>query len=166
VLGTLERKLPINVLLYPEAAANANAVAAELSPELLARVIPLGRPDTLLRVAECLERGEIVGMLGDRVLKDEKTVRCDFLGAPANFPQGPLLLAAILKAPVVLFFGLHRGGKRYSIHFEGFAQELLVDRAHRAAQLQPWVERYAARLEHYCRLAPYNWYNFYDFWHA
>jgi predicted LPLAT superfamily acyltransferase len=164
VIGSLERKLPVNVLLYPGNAANTDAVAAELCPELKSRVIPLGRPDTLLRVHACLERGEIVGMLGDRALKSDKTVRCDFLGAPANFPQGPLLLASILKAPVVLFFGLYLGGRRYAIHFERFAGEIRVDRRSRSAQLQPHVARYAARLEHYCRRAPYNWFNFYDFW--
>jgi Predicted acyltransferase len=26
------------------------------------------------------------------------------------------------------------------------------------------MRRYAARLEHYCREAPFNWFNFYDFW--
>jgi predicted LPLAT superfamily acyltransferase len=26
------------------------------------------------------------------------------------------------------------------------------------------LKRYAQRLEHYCRMAPYNWFNFYDFW--
>jgi predicted LPLAT superfamily acyltransferase len=166
VIGSLERKLPVNVLLYPDNATNADAVASELCPELKRRVIPLGRPDTLLRVRECIERGEIVGMLGDRTLKSDKTVRCDFLGAPASFPQGPLLLAAILKAPVVLFFGLYLGGRRYAIHFEPFAEGLDIGGQDRGAQLQPWIRRYAARLEHYCRLAPYNWFNFYDFWRA
>ena len=28
------------------------------------------------------------------------------------------------------------------------------------------VRTYAARLEHYCRQAPYNWFNFYDFWNG
>jgi predicted LPLAT superfamily acyltransferase len=166
VVGSLERKLPVNVLLYPDNAANAEAIAAQLSPGLQSRVIPLGRPDTLLRVRECLERGEIVGLLGDRALKSDRTVRCDFLGAPASFPQGPLLLAAILEAPVVLFFGLYLGGRRYALHFESFAESLEASGRERAAQLQPWVARYAARLEHYCRLAPYNWFNFYDFWRA
>ena len=164
VIGTLERKLPVNVLLYPDNASNADAVASDLCPELKARVIPLGRPDTLLRVHECLERGEIVGILGDRALKSDKTVRCDFLGAPATFPQGPLLLASIVKAPVVLFFGLYHGARRYSIHFEPFTDELSISRKDRAAELQPWIARYAQRVEHYCRLAPYNWFNFYDFW--
>jgi len=166
VLGSLECKLPVNVLLYPDNASNADAVAGDLCPELKQRVIPLGRPDTLLRVHECLERGEIVGILGDRTLKSDRTVRCDFFGQPATFPQGPLLLASILKAPVILFFGLFQGGRRYTIHFELFTDELQIARRDRSAQLQPWIARYAARLEHYCRLAPYNWFNFYDFWRA
>ena len=166
VLGSLECKVPVNVLLYPDNASNADTVASDLCPELKQRVIPLGRPDTLLRVHECLERGEIVGILGDRTFKTDKTVRCDFFGQPATFPQGPLLLASILKAPVILFFGLFEGGRRYTIHFELFTDELQIARKDRSAQLQPWIARYAARLEHYCRRAPYNWFNFYDFWRA
>jgi predicted LPLAT superfamily acyltransferase len=164
VMGSLERRLPVNVLLYPDNAPIAEAIAGDLCPELKARVIPLGRPDTLLRVHDCLERGEIVGILGDRALKSDRTARCDFFGAPATFPQGPLLLASIVKAPVVLFFGLYHGRRRYSIHFEAFADEVVVGRKDRSAQLQPFIARYAARLEHYCRRAPYNWFNFYDFW--
>lgn len=165
-IGSLERKLPVNVVLYPGNAAKFDAVVAQLRPELGSRVIPLGRPDTLLRVRECLERGEIVGLLGDRALKSDRTVQCDFLGAAASFPQGPLLLAALLKVPVVLFFGLYLGGRRYAIHFEPFADELDAGRRDREMRLRPWIARYAARLEHYCRLAPYNWFNFYDFWRA
>jgi predicted LPLAT superfamily acyltransferase len=30
--------------------------------------------------------------------------------------------------------------------------------------IEPLFQRYADRLEHYCRVAPYNWFNFYDFW--
>lgn len=166
VLGSMDLKLPINAVLYPGNAASADAVAGALSPELKRRVIPLGRPETLLRVRECLERNEIVGMLADRSLKSDKTLRCDFLGASAAFPQGPLLLASLLETPVVLFFGLYLGGRRYAIYFEPFVDHLDIDRRRRAEELQPWIARYAARLEHYCRLAPYNWFNFYDFWHA
>jgi predicted LPLAT superfamily acyltransferase len=166
VVGTRERKLPVNVLLYPDNAASTEAVVAELCPELKQRVIPAGRPDTLLRVRECLQRGEIVGVLGDRALRAERNARCGFLGAVAKFPQGPLLIASILETPVVLFFGLYLGGRRYALHFEPFADTVELCRGERAAALQPWIERYAARLEHYCRHAPYNWFNFYDFWRA
>jgi predicted LPLAT superfamily acyltransferase len=30
--------------------------------------------------------------------------------------------------------------------------------------VQEYVERFAGRLEHYCALAPFEWFNFYEFW--
>ena len=164
--GERHRHLAINLVMRGDNARATGRWMRRMAPELSDRVIAAGEPQTLLRVRECLERGEIVGMLGDRTLKADKTIRCDFLGAPAHFPQGPLLLAAILKAPVVLFFGIYLGGRRYAIHFEPFADALEISRHDRTAQLTPWIERYAERVEHYCRRAPYNWFNFYDFWRA
>ena len=49
---------------------------------------------------------------------------------------------------------------------EGTEKLFLSGRRNREADLEKWVQRYAERLEHYCRLAPYNWFNFYDFWGA
>ncbi|NJN45664.1 MAG: lipid A biosynthesis acyltransferase, partial [Candidatus Competibacteraceae bacterium] len=66
--------------------------------------------------------------------------------------------------PVIIFFGLYRGSNRYDIHFERLADVITLDRACRQQQLQHWAQRYAERLEHYTRSAPYNWFNFYDFW--
>jgi len=103
-------------------------------------------------------------MLGDRVSSGDKTTQCQFLGAPAIFPAGPILLAAIMHCPVILFFGLYRGGKRYEIYFEHFAEEITLDRDRRTEDVQHWVQRYAERLEHYACLAPYNWFNFYSLW--
>ena len=162
--GILEKKLPINVLMHAENASKTNRVARSLNPEIAERIIPLGKPQTLLRVKECLERGEIVGILGDRIYQSEKAVTCRFLGEEAVFPEGPLLTAAILQAPVVLFFGLYRGGKHYQIYFEAFAERIVVDPFKRSQELRSWVECYVARLEFHCRVAPYNWFNFYNFW--
>ena len=122
------------------------------------------RLDTLLKVKESLDAGFLVGMLGDRVSSGDKTTQCQFLGAPATFPAGPILLAATMHCPVILFFGLYRGGRRYEIYFEHFADEIILNRDRRAEDVQHWVQRYAGRLEHYARLAPYNWFNFYPFW--
>jgi len=41
-----------------------------------------------------------------------------------------------------------------------------VPREQRDAAVQVALARYVARLEHYARRAPYNWFNFYDFWQA
>jgi predicted LPLAT superfamily acyltransferase len=70
----------------------------------------------------------------------------------------------MMHCPIILFFGLYRGGKRYEIYFEHFAQKLLLNRDCRAEDIQHWMQLYVERLEHYARLAPYNWFNFYTFW--
>lgn len=162
--GLAEGAPPVNMLMRVEGAEKVNSVMDALAPDAAPRVIPLGRPESLLRAQECLERGEIVGFLADRSLGDERTCGCMFLGVPARFPLGPFLFAGLLRAPVILAFGLYHGGRRYEVHLEPFAERVELDRRDREASLRPWVERYAARLEHHCRSAPYNWFNFYDFW--
>ena len=134
-----------------------------LNPALAQAIIPIGGPDTLLRVQESVAQGCMVGVLGDRVVAGEKTVRVRFFDRETAFPAGPLLLAALTGCPIILFFGLYRGGQRYEIHFERLAERIALDRR-RQEQLAVWVQRYADRLEHYARLAPYNWFNFYDYW--
>jgi predicted LPLAT superfamily acyltransferase len=162
--GVAEHARPVNVVMHVDQAAKTRRVLRSVAPHVDARVIPLGRPQSLLRVEECLARGEVVGILGDRVWRDDRSVNCDFLGAPARFPLGPWLLAGLVRAPVILFFGLYRGGRRYEIRFEAFAERIELGRANREAAARPWIQRYAERLEHHCRLAPYNWFNFYDYW--
>ena len=159
-----DRVPPVNVLMHLDNAGKINSVLHPLAPQLAARVIPLGDPASLLRVRECLARGELVGMLGDRTWRTERSSSCEFLGAPARFPLGPLLLAGLLNAPVVLFFGLYLGGRRYEIRLEPFADSIALPPGSRAAAVRPWIERYVRRLEHYCGIAPYNWFNFYDYW--
>jgi predicted LPLAT superfamily acyltransferase len=160
--GLFDQQLPITVIMHESAASNLNAVLHSLHPHIRDRIIPPGTPGTMLAVKERLDRGEMVGILGDRVFGDEREMTCDFLGKPRQFPEGPLLLAALLQVPVVLFFGLYQGGRQYDIHFERFADSICLDRAKRSECLRPWIERYVSRLEHYCRLYPYNWFNFYD----
>jgi len=135
-----------------------------LNPATANIAIGLGSPDALLKVSECLAQGGMVGMLGDRVAKSDKVTRCRFLGAEAVFPAGPMLVASALKAPVILCFGLYRGGNRYDVYFELLAEQVTIKRPYREADVQHWVQRYAERLECYVRSAPYNWFNFYDYW--
>jgi predicted LPLAT superfamily acyltransferase len=163
-MATARHGRPVNVLMHVDGAAKTARVLRSLAPDADARVIALGQPQSMLRVEECLARGEIVGILADRVWSNEQTLRADFLGAQAHFPLGPWLLAGLLGAPVILFFGLYRGGRRYDIHLEPFAKTIKLDRHGREASVRPWIERYARRLEAQCRLAPYNWFNFYDYW--
>ncbi len=163
-LGVTHQELPLRVLMDVEHNENLTRFLDALNPDIARTVIVPDRPDTLLRVKESLDAGFLIGTLGDRPTSDGKTVQCHFLGAPATFPAGPILLAAMMHCPIILFFGLYRGGNRYEIHFEQLADELRLEREQRADEIRRWTQRYVDRLEYYTRLAPDNWFNFYPFW--
>ena len=158
--------LRIGLVMYEENARMVNTVARAINPALAEDVISLGRFDSMLKLAERLQQSEWVGMLGDRALEEEAQLRVPFLGGSAAFPTAPFRLALMLKRPIVLMIGLYRGGNRYEMHFEKLFEPRDATATSRGQALEQAVRLYAQRLEHYCRQAPYNWFNFYDFWNA
>jgi len=121
----------------------------------------------MLAIKQAADEGALVALLVDRTQPGAPTQPALFFGAPAQFPVAPWLIAAVLKVPVSLAFGLYRGGNRYDLLFESFADEGLdLPRAQRGPRIAALIQRYAGRLEHHVRQAPYNWFNFYDFWNA
>jgi len=163
-LGVFQHRAPVKVLMQEAHNERITRILHALNPEISNTVIQLGHADALLQVHEYLQQGYIVGMLGDRVVDSRKTTRCKLLESEATLPSGPLLAAAALNAPVVLFFGIYRGGNRYDIFFEKFTDKVKLDRKYRKRDLQHWVQKYADRLTYQARTHPYNWFNFYDFW--
>jgi predicted LPLAT superfamily acyltransferase len=137
-----------------------------LNPRVAATVIDAGRPGTeiLLAIGEALAQGQVVALLVDRPQPGEPSEPVPFLGAPAPFPLAPWQVAVVLGAPVVLAFGLYRGGNRYDLRFEPFSDGDTVPRPARRAHVASLIGRYAARLEDLARQFPYNWFNFYDYW--
>jgi predicted LPLAT superfamily acyltransferase len=120
--------------------------------------------DCIFKIEQALKEGGIIGMLGDRVVNQQRTVSCSFLGDQAEFPSGPMLLASIANVPVILFFGIYLGGNRYKIIFELLEESFLVSRRERQLKVDEYVKKYAQRLEHYTECYPYNWFNFYEYW--
>lgn len=153
-------ELKVSMVMYEDNAVKLNQILSAINPALKHNIIPLGNVDSMLRVKHCLERGEMVGMLCDRMLTGESGHQVGLLGTPASFPIGPFRLAAMLKRPVILIVGLYRGGNRYEIHFEHIADFSRPG----GPTVEQTIDLYVGRLEHYCRQAPYNWFNFYDFW--
>ena len=163
-LGASSRTVPIRILMNSAHNQVITQILNELNPSLAQTILPIGDMASLLRAQQSIADGYLLGALGDRVTDAERSVPVRFFGQDVAFPAGPLLLAALCQCPVILFFGLYRGNRHYTVHFERLAERISLDRGQREAQLTEWVQRYADRLEHYTRLAPYNWFNFYDYW--
>jgi len=158
-----EPRLVVHALMLDNG-EHASDFFSSMNPKITQKVIPIGALGAMLRVREALDQGAVVGILVDRIARGDKITEADFLGKPAAFPTGPFVLAGLAAAPVMLCFGLHCGGRRYELHFEPFADPLTMAREQRDRELQQWVQKFATRLEHYCRQRPFNWFNFYDFW--
>lgn len=163
-IGRSQPGLRVAMVMYEENARKLNAALAAINPAAAQDIIPLGQLDSMLKVQSALDAGTVLGILGDRTLGAEPTLRIPFLGADAEFPLGPMRLAAMLKRPVLFMSGLYLGGNRYAVHFERLADFSHVERAGRDAAIRSAVAAYAACLERHCRAAPYNWFNFFDFW--
>ncbi len=162
LVGRRQPALRVSLAMYEATGRKISAALNAINPQLAPRIIGLGTIGAMIEIKDCLEMSGFVGMLADRTLPGDATVRLDFLGAPAAFPTGPARLAGLLRPPVVLMIGLFRGGNRYEIHFERLAEAAPVKP--NAAATARLIALYVARLEHYCRQAPYNWFNFFDFW--
>ena len=154
------------MLMFPDNARKVTAALTSINPALANSVIALGRPDSVLRVRDHLQNGGSVGILADRMLGDDKSRDIPFLGEPAPFPVGPWRLAAMLAAPVVFMAGCYLGGNRYQLVFEPIIDFAQVPAEKRASAMQEAQDRFVELLEARCRQAPWNWFNFYDFWHA
>lgn len=163
-MGRAHPDLRINMLMYEENAQKIAAALGDIAPEMAREIISLGRPDSFIRTLSSLDGGNFVGLLADRSLTSDHQIRLPFLDAPAPFSPGAFRMMALLKKPVLLMVGLYRGGNRYDIHIERFAMPDDLPQRAGAAEIEALAARYAGRLDHYCRAAPYNWFNFYKFW--
>ncbi|EHN8906270.1 glycosyltransferase family 2 protein [Enterobacter asburiae] len=171
-LAQLDGSKTITALVFSENAQRFKQIMSEMAPQAgvnLMSVTDIG-PDTAIAIKEKLERGEWVAIVGDRIAVNPqrggewRVIWSPFMGQPAPFPQGPFILASILRCPVVLIFALRQQGKLV-LHSEPFADPLRLPRGERQQALQDTVDRYAQRLEHYALMSPLDWFNFFDFWH-
>lgn len=165
-IGRRQPRLRVAMVMYEENARKINAALSAINPNAQQDIIALGHIDSMIQVHELLDKGTVVGMLGDRSLGNDDTRALDFLGDPAELPLGPFRMAAILKRPVLFMTGLYRGGNRYDIHFETLADFSALPPRGRTLAVEAAMSRYAALMAQYCYVAPYNWFNFFDFWRA
>jgi predicted LPLAT superfamily acyltransferase len=164
VLAHVRSPVRVRVLMHEANAGKLTSVFASLNSDVPRQVIALGRPETMLEVRDALRGGDVVALLADRALRGDRVRMCEFLGALAPIAEGPFVLAGTLGVPVLLFSALQIEGDRYRIRIEPFADRIDISRGARDLELARACSRYAKWLEERCREAPFNWFNFFDFW--
>lgn len=162
-----QESLPLCPVVYTKNARRFNRVIEELDPESTTRLIEIGDGedmDFMLAIRDKAEAGALIAILGDRTQPGAKTVEVDFLGAKALLPAGPYILASMLRLPVYFTAGIYEGGNHYDLHCIPFAERIVLDRRDRLGSIQRYAQQYADIMAEFCRKAPDNWFNFYDFW--
>ena len=166
VLAQQRPEVGIRILLDVEQNPGISTLLNGLNPALAQTVLnaPQAGPALALAMKEALDANCIVATLGDRLRPGNSAITVDFLGAKAEIPAAPWQMAGVLKVPLIVAFGLFRGGKRYEMYFERVPVPQQFERRDRARNVAAMAQHYADRLAYYAQLAPYNWFNLYDFW--
>ncbi|MEM9066852.1 MAG: acyl-CoA synthetase [Myxococcota bacterium] len=162
-----DEALPVVPVVYTKNARRFNRVLEELDPTSTTRLIEIGDGDDMdfmLAIRERAESGALIAILGDRTQPGAKTVDVDFLGAKAQVPAGPYILAATLRLPVYFTVGIYRGGADYEFFCIPFADRIVLPRGKRQEAIAEYAQKYADLLTEFCRKEPDNWFNFFDFW--
>jgi predicted LPLAT superfamily acyltransferase len=167
VIAYLGKKVTINVLVHTKHAEKFNTLLnryADAGTMNLIQVTEMNAATAML-LQDKIEAGEMVVIAADRtpVTGQNRVAKADFLGKTALFPQGPFILASLLKCPVYTLFCLKQRGKQM-IYFEHFSDGLSFPRKQRDAMIMRCAQDYADRLHHYCLKEHLQWFNFYDFW--
>ncbi len=163
-IAALHGRLRAVMVMHEENARKINQLLRTINPQASADIVPLGKVDSMLQLSQRLAEGNAIGMLADRSPVPDTLQRVQILGADAWLPSGPFRVAALLRRPVFFMAGLYAGDNRYTVYFEPLADFSTVPAGHTRGAVETAIHRYAALLDQYCRKAPYNWFNFYDFW--
>jgi predicted LPLAT superfamily acyltransferase len=163
--------LRVNVLMYTAHAARINRVlgggAAPDASRIRAIPIEPGSLAHVIAARECVRRGEVVALMGDRMPPGgapERALPVRFLGGEAFLPESPFRLAAALACPVVFMVGVRVAHRAYEVRVEPLAERFTLPRGERSSALAGYAQAYASALERHCLRAPLQWFNFFDFW--
>jgi predicted LPLAT superfamily acyltransferase len=163
-----EAEIPLRVVMYTRHARMINSVFSRLNPAADLGIIsldPAAPVRSAMEIKAAVDRGDLVGVLGDRVspLNQDRVSRVSFLGRAAPLPQGPFLLAATLRCPMLLMLGIRTDATTYDVVVEPLMDGAGLGQS-RDEALTAVTQAYARRLEAFCFRAPYQWFNFFDFW--
>ncbi|MDU8924502.1 glycosyl transferase family 2 [Pasteurellaceae bacterium LIM206] len=164
-LSSYSKNLVLNVLVHSKHAVAFNAALKKAGANQinLIQVTELNMA-IMLQLEEKVSRGEWIAIAGDRIpVRGEKTTEIQFLNHTADLPQGPWLMAGLLKTPVNLLFCLKMNGKYY-LELMRLTDKVDWQHMEREQSVKIWAQTFADELAKRCSRVPLQWFNFYSFW--
>lgn len=156
---------PVNLLMQREEGDIDRHYFEHAGIECPYRIIdPRGYLGGALEMIEVLKRGEVLSVMGDRMLGDDRNgVEVEFMGGSVTMPFSAYKLASATGAPIVALFSYKTGPDSY---------ELKLYRTIRVpgglgrgnAVFVPYVREFAETLEDFCTEHPFQFFNFFDMW--
>jgi predicted LPLAT superfamily acyltransferase len=165
-LANESQRLKLNILVHTKHAEKFNRLMNDIDTNNRLNLIQVTdfSPATAIVLQEKLNLGEAIVIAGDRTPVDGgRELYVDFLNAKAAFPQGPYILASLLKCPTYLMF-CAKDSQGYKIFFEHFADTIKLNRKNREGDMRIYAQKFAQRLEIYVQKFPFQWNNFFMFW--
>lgn len=158
----------VHAVMYTQAGAKFAGLLRSINPDAGVDVFLLdGRLEQVFEMQALVKDGGILAVMADRQTPGAgklRSIDVPFLGEPAPFPAQVWHLASLLECPVVLVSAVRTGWRRYRVTAQTFSERIEVPRKEREAALRGVIERFAQSLEETCRQAPYQWFNYFDFW--
>lgn len=156
---------PVSLLLHREAGdVDLQFYEHRGGPPPFRIIDPQGYLGGVLEMMEVLKKGEVLCVMGDRVLGEEKnTLQVKFLGEEVRFPVSPFKLASATGVPIAVLFSYKSGPASYDLFLERVIR-VPQEGGKGITALQPYLEEYVSALEHYVARYPFQFYNFFDIW--
>lgn len=156
------RKLPqfdvgMNIVMRPE----ENPAVSEFlkldhaEPYNINLINPVKGIDAVIEIMQELEKGNIISIMGDRSINEEKTISVQFLSETISLPKGPFLIAATANVPTILLLTKKKGPCDYALEIT----DLTVDTnlKNKDEKTKVIAEKYIAGIEEYLTRNPYAW---------
>ena len=172
ITGLCGRKVPVVIIMDMNMSANFSKTLNEINPDYSVNVLDTSNfgPDSTIFLEEQAEKGALIVAAGDRtaVHNRDKVIKKPFLGREAPFPYGVFLIPALLKLPVYFMFGMRSRMSifypKYKIHIEKSQVDFNCPRKERDSRITECCGEFVQKLEKFCIMYPYQWYNFFNFW--
>ena len=113
--------------------------------------------NTSIEMKDKLNKGGIIYMAGDRVSAGSLNFEAKFLNSTVEFPLGVFKFAQIMEVPIYFISAIKEKNDRYKIYLQKFYNE---DK--KAASLEKMKSEFIEFLETMTKLAPLQFYHFYD----